>query len=430
MSSTTASSATSETPRTPRPPTKRYLHNYGRYSSVHNTPMALWAEKWWRRTIALTTISLVFIVLTALFPLLTVAALIGDAIMWHKRKGLNYFRVLSFFEVYLIVEFIAVISCIVLYFFYYATRIVASDPGRLRWDRICYRYQAWWGGLLLFGWSTKVLGLSPEIHIEGGKDNFIEMFDAPNIRRRIADSLGETPKIMFLRHASFADTLVPQGILSRYFRMRYIVKQELLWDPALDISGSRTPNFFLFRDAGADGMDVEMEAIRGMVKDFKPNSPDVTCIWPEGTRFSESKRSKVLESLKKKNDPKYEYAASLKHTLMPRLGGALALLESNPCGDVIFCSHIGLEATSNFADMLNGKLCNRKIKIRFVQVKHADIPKTKEARIEWMLNQWIDIDNWTERLANWNPDLDFEFLGTFKLHPKHAIMLSLNIGTL
>ncbi|EFA77679.1 hypothetical protein PPL_12288 [Heterostelium album PN500] len=354
---------------------KRYLHNYGRYSSIYQHPLALWAEKWWRRAISITMIALVFVVLTALFPVLAVAALIADIVLYKKRNGFNYVRVLAFFETYLVIEFIAIISCLIIYILYMISLVVAGgDRDRSRWDRWNFWYQSWWGGVMLFGWSMRAMGLSVQIEIKGGEEDFIAPWSDANIRERVAKAIGINPKIMFLRHASFADTLVPQGILSHFFHLRYIVKQELLWDPGLDISGSRTPNFFLFRDAGAEGMDIEMEAIKNLVRDFKPKviiveascidlyGNEVTCIWPEGTRFSKSKREKVLESLKKKDDPKYEFASKLKHTLLPRVGGALALLESNTCGDV-----------------------------------YEDIPKTRQERIDWILKNWVDIDTWVEQ---------------------------------
>ncbi|EGG23273.1 hypothetical protein DFA_05405 [Cavenderia fasciculata] len=399
-SSTSSSSSSSTVESSVGRIKKRYLHDYGKYSSVHTSPFKLWAEKWWRRTIAITMISIIFIILTALFPVLAVAALIADMALYHRRKGLNYVRVLSFFETYLFIQFIAMSSCFVIYIIYLLSLIVSGDKDKKRWNRWNYWYQRWWGGTMLFGWSTRILGLKPHIEVCGSRKtdpSFSDYVSNESTRDRIAQTLGVNPKIMFLRHASFADTLVPQGLLSNCgFAMRYIVKQELLWDPGLDISGSRTPNFFLFRDAGAEGMDVEMEAIRNLVRDFKKGGNEVTCIWPEGTRFTKSKREKVLESLKKKGDSKYELASKLKHTLLPRLGGALALLESNPCGDVVFCSHIGLEASSNFAQMMEGKLCNRDVKIKLLQYKYEDVPKTKEARINWMLENWAQIDQWVE----------------------------------
>jgi len=396
-SSSPTNSGTSS-PTTGRKPQKRYLHNYGRYSSVYRNPLALWAEKWWRRTISMSMILCVFVILTALFPLLAMVALGFDIALYSKRGGLNYVRVLSFFEVYLIIEFIAILSNFILYLIYMVSLIVDFDKDQKRWFKWCYWYQSWWGGTMLFGWLAATLGLEPHIELVGNKDikGFEAKFTAES-KKRLAEGLGIGPKIVFLRHASFADTLVPQGIFSYYFNMRYIVKKELLWDPALDISGSRTPNFFLFRDAGTAGMDVEMDAIKSMVSDFKPKVPSVTCIWPEGTRFTKSKREKVLESFKKKGDTRsYDFASKLKHTLMPRVGGALTLLDSNPCGDIVFCTHYGLEASSNFAQMMKGELCNRKVHIRFEQVKFNDIPKSKQERIDWLLSKWVEIDRWIE----------------------------------
>ncbi|KYR02462.1 hypothetical protein DLAC_01303 [Tieghemostelium lacteum] len=376
-----------------RPKQKRYLHNFGRYSSTYTNPLALWAEKWYRRAISMTMITIVFVLLSLLFPALAIVALGFDMMMYSKRGGLNYVRVLSFFEVYLLIEIIAMVCSFIIWVVYMVSLVIDFDRDGSRFQRWAYWYQDWWGGTMLFGWSTKAMGLQVEVELEG-ENGFKAMFNH-DIKKKLALALGINPKLVFLRHASFADTLVPQGIFSYFFHMRYIVKKELLWDPGLDISGSRTPNFFLFRDAGTEGMDVEMEAVKALVTDFKPKGNDVTCIWPEGTRFSKGKREKVLESFKKKNDTKsFDMASKLKHTLLPRVGGFLAMLDANPCGDVIFCSHYGLEASSNFAQMMKGELCNRIVKIKFTQVKYKDIPKTKAERVDWLNNQWLAIDKW------------------------------------
>ncbi|KAN0019680.1 hypothetical protein ACTFIU_002901 [Dictyostelium citrinum] len=394
----TSSSSPSSSPKQ-RIPKKRYLHDYGRYSSEFNSGFRLWLEKWNRRSISISLILIVLVVLTLLFPVLAIVALALDLYHYKRRRGLNYVRILTFFESYLFIELIALISTFLIYFIHLLSLIVVSDPGKARFFRWNYWYQSWWGGEMLFGWSCYLLGIDVEVEVAGDvNSSFIAHYYDKGFKKRLADALGIGPKIIFSRHASFADTLVPQGIFSLFYHMRYIVKKELLWDPALDVSGSRTPNFFLFRDAGTDGMEVEIEAIKSMVSDFKPTEPDVTCIWPEGTRFSKSKREKVLESFKKKNDTKnYELASNLKHTLLPRVGGVLSLLEANPCGDILFCYHFGMEASSDFGQMMNGELCNRVVKIKFEQIKYKDIPKTKQERIDWLLRKWVDIDQWIDR---------------------------------
>jgi hypothetical protein len=67
----------------------------------------------------------------------------------------------------------------------------------------------------------------------------------------------------------------------------------------------RTPNLFLEREAGA-GMADELKALTSLLDDAHPVEEDggmvrpnvMTCIWPEGTRFSRGKREHILKKLR------------------------------------------------------------------------------------------------------------------------------------
>ena len=79
-----------------------------------------------------------------------------------------------------------------------------------------------------------------------------------------ADALGTAPTdgplIVLCRHASMVDTLVPAKLLfDRGYRVRYVLKDELLWDPALDIIGHRLPNCFV--DRSSTDKAAELDAI-------------------------------------------------------------------------------------------------------------------------------------------------------------------------
>jgi len=88
---------------------------------------------------------------------------------------------------------------------------------------------------------------------------------------------------------------------------------------------------------------------------------------------------------------------------LPRVGGALTLLEANQCADVYFCAHVGLEGAATFYEMISGSLCNRTLKVKYECVKYKDIPKSKEERTQWMYDNWLKIDKWIgENLNNKN----------------------------
>jgi 1-acyl-sn-glycerol-3-phosphate acyltransferase len=172
-----------------------------------------------------------------------------------------------------------------------------------RWADQHYRLEAWWGTALLRG-VVRVFGLRLEIEDDA--------------------DLARGPYLMLVRHTSSGDTLLASALVSRPhgMRLRYVLKRELLWDPCLDIVGHRVPNVFV--DRFSDDSAREIQRTRELARDLGPR--DGILIHPEGTRFSEAKRRRVLERLHREGDAKLvDYARSLQYVLPPRPGGTLAV---------------------------------------------------------------------------------------------------------
>ncbi len=205
----------------------------------------------------------------------------------------------------------------------------------------------------------------------------------------------ERPMILMIRHASIADALLanefigmPHGI-----HLRYVMKRELLIDPCLDIVGHRLPNYFIDRES-----DDPSSELAGMVQLFSGlRENEGVLIYPEGTRFTEGKRERVIERFSEQGRSEMvARARALRHTLPPRLGGSLALLESNPGLDVVFCAHTGFETAGGPTDLLDGSMLDREIAVRFWRVPLADVPVETSARVTWLFAQWQQIDDWIE----------------------------------
>ncbi|MGB3051137.1 MAG: hypothetical protein WBB42_09060 [Polyangiales bacterium] len=71
------------------------------------------------------------------------------------------------------------------------------------------------------------------------------------------------PTILLMRYASILDTLLTSVYLQgpTQWRVRYILKQELLFDPCLDIVGNALPNYSevdcaIFAHRGLEGLDT------------------------------------------------------------------------------------------------------------------------------------------------------------------------------
>jgi len=165
-----------------------------------------------------------------------------------------------------------------------------------------YRLQNAWAGTLFWG-VRRIFGL--RLDLEGD------------------DARPPGPLLVFMRHVSVADTLLPAAVLSARFgwRLRYVLKRELLWDPCLDVVGQRLPNVFVRRDTG-DGAR-EVRAVLALAAGL--GADEGVLIYPEGTRFTPEKYARRLAQLAAKGDPeRLARARGLRHVLPPRSGGPVA----------------------------------------------------------------------------------------------------------
>ena len=250
------------------------------------------------------------------------------------------------------------------------TRIFPVDAER--WADLHYRLEAWWGTAVLNG-VVRIFGMRLEIDDDA--------------------DLSRGPYLLLVRHASSADTLLASALVSRRHgtRLRYLVKRELLWDPSIDIVGNRLPNVFV--DRYSDDSEREIRRIREIACGLGPRDGLLT--HPEGTRFSEEKRSRVLERLNREGDAKMlDYARSLRFVLPPRPGGTLGLLDAAPDVDVVVCSHTGFEGAATLAQIWRGSLVHQKVRVHFRRIPRDVIPREREGQLTWLLEEWRQVDAW------------------------------------
>ena len=247
-----------------------------------------------------------------------------------------------------------------------------------RWADLHYRLETWWGTSILSG-MVRVFGLRLEVEDDA--------------------DLGRGPYLLLVRHASSADTLLASALVSRLHgtRLRYVLKRELLWDPCIDIVGNRLPNVFV--DRFSDDSAREILRTRKIARGLGPRDGLLT--YPEGTRFSEQKRSRVLERFHREGDAKMlDYAQSLRFVLPPRPGGTLGLLEAAPEVDVVVCSHTGFEGAATLAQIWRGSLVHQKVRVHFRRIPRDAIPIEREGRLAWLLEEWRRVDAWVARQRN------------------------------
>jgi 1-acyl-sn-glycerol-3-phosphate acyltransferase len=157
--------------------------------------------------------------------------------------------------------------------------------------------------------------------------------------------------------------------------------------------GNRLPNSFVGRSSGDSYREVEL------MRNLGPQ--DGVIIYPEGTRFTEARRDRIIDQLERKGETYLaERAREFKNVLPPRLGGPLNLLERNEAADVVFCAHFGFDGVVDLRDFLRGSLVGRVVRVRFWRVSFASIPKTREERADWLFENWARIDDWVGRQKN------------------------------
>lgn len=237
-------------------------------------------------------------------------------------------------------------------------------------QRAHYALQRWWAKHLL-----DALRVTCGISLDAGD----------------ADVFRPGPALLFVRHASLADSLVSAYVTTSLAQMRprYVLKRELLLDPCLDIVGGRVPNYFL--DRGSNDSGPELAAVQQLTTDLGPH--DIGIIFPEGTRANPRKRDAALAKIAATNEQRAARLAGLRHLLPPRPSGARAMLDGAPDADVIIAWHVGFEGLDTFGGIL-ANLSRRLPPIRFVarRVPRAEIPRD-DRFVDWLDAQWLRMDN-------------------------------------
>jgi 1-acyl-sn-glycerol-3-phosphate acyltransferase len=305
---------------------------------------------------------LLTVAVTAALPVLLIVALLLSALSGFRGAV----PTLLFVVGYLWCETIGIVS---------AAWLWIRHRDRRRFIDGNYRLQFWWANALKV-LAERLFRLTFEVHGE--------------------NALEGGPAFVMPRHASIADTVIPMVFyaIPRNVRLRYVLKRELLFDPCLDIVGNRLPNYFV--DRGGEDSERARQGVAALIGTLGPE--EGALIYPEGTRASDAKR----ESLRRRYADNVEMTTQLDRwpsLLPPRLGGTLALLDGNPGRDLLLCAHTGFEGSSHFSNLINGSWMGAHIRIRFWRVPYADIPATRDDRVQFLFSQWDRMQREVSALA-------------------------------
>lgn len=304
-----------------------------------------------------------------LSPLLFAAALLVDGWRTIRTRTIPVaWRLVAILLTYLSAEVYAVVGAFLIW--------VRSGFGtnRARLVRLSYRLQLGWGNLL---WDSIRVIFRLRIEIDG------------------VEVARPGPILILARHASIIDNVLPFQLFSRVHgtTLRYVIKKELLIDPALDIAGSWLPNHFV--DRQSKDPEAEIKALRRLGSGLTEN--DGLLIFPEGTRFTVERQQRALATLAKKNPRFYRYVAGLRHLMPPHPGGALALLEASSA-DVVLVAHHGFDGFARVKDIWAGGMVGKLVRVKMSRVPFDEIPEGRGRRTEWLFKIWQEMDDWISSL--------------------------------
>ncbi len=317
------------------------------------------------------TVPLFFVLAIAGVPLLVAmspAVVLVDTV---RRSRWATARALAFFAIYILCEVFGIIAATLVWIRFRLSPGMSEE----QYLRSNFHLQCRWASALYRGIQI-VFGI--ETTVDGD------------------DCIPPGPIIVFSRHASTGDTIIPAVFVSSRhdILLRYVLKRELLWDPCLDIVGNRLRNYFV--DRRSTDSSQEIERVAALADGI--GEREGVMIYPEGTRFSEPKRARALERLADGADRDLvELGQSMRHVLPPKLGGPLALLQRNREADLILLAHTGFEDVESLASLLNGSLIGREIRIHFQRIERESIPADEKSLRHWLFDIWVSIDRWIDR---------------------------------
>ena len=253
-----------------------------------------------------------------------------------------------------------------------------------------------------FGWRIR----SPffeRIHYDIAQAYLVVFFrEARRVLRLKIQTVGPSPDahpgeplLVFCRHAGPGDSFTLMYALMHWYgrEPRVVLKEALAWDPMIGVLLNRLPSRLLSGRPGP-GRDVEAE-VGELARNLDEN--DAFVIFPEGGNFTEARRERSINRLKKLGlHGMAERAEELINVLAPRPGGVLAALDAAPEADVLLVAHTGLDHVVSIADVWHSLPMDKVLLMGWWRIPREEIPSGREDRIEWLFEWWRHVDLWVD----------------------------------
>jgi hypothetical protein len=319
----------------------------------------------WKRRITTTVAWFVSAIgLLALAPAAVPVTLVADLAM---RRRFSVTRTYLFFLSFFWIECGGLLGALAVW----VARPIA------RWDEHRYqhlnrRLQYWWGRNLFWS-AVRIFGV--DVRIDG-----LELLEDPK------------PTLVLCRHASTLDTMLPIAVVREMKYYRYVIKAELLADPAMDFVAQRFPNCFVHRGSG----DPEQEAANVVELGKNLEETGAVVVYPEGTRFTPKKRARLLEKFSNEGDPEnlLPIVKRLQRTLPPLRQGARRLVETMTENDVLFIAHRGVDQAGAMSDLVKGRLTGVTFEATMWRVPAEEVPRDEDAVRDFLVDNWERVDAW------------------------------------
>lgn len=321
------------------------------------------SKAWLRRTVTITVLGLIDILVTLLVPVWVVLFSAYD--LARGKRRMPTVRLMSFGLLWAWIETAGVFLMFVLW-----------ATGQSRNHGAHYRIQRWWCGRIIaalrltVGLRVTIIGTE---HVDRG------------------------PYVVFCRHASLADSIISCFIVNNTLGLepRYVLKSDLEMVPCLDLLGHRTPNCFVRR--GSSNVAGELAALMQMMDGLAEGQAAV--IFPEGSRANPEKRERELARLAERHPDRHARLGRLQRLIPPKPAGAKAMLDAAPRADVITVWHEGLDGLDTFPGML-AALAERKVGAHVVVTVHprAEVDAAGDFT-EWIDSRWVEMDDAVARFT-------------------------------
>ncbi|MGI9607443.1 MAG: 1-acyl-sn-glycerol-3-phosphate acyltransferase [Acidimicrobiales bacterium] len=197
--------------------------------------------------------------------------------------------------------------------------------------------------------------------------------------------------IVIGRHRSLLDAVLPATLFGkRGLTVMYTLKEDLRWEPNIDLVGHRMTHRFVTRNP--QDLEAELQPIRDLAAEL--DAERVAVIFPEGTFFNEERKARVVASLEVRDPERVDAARSMAYVLAPRPAGTMALLDGSPDADVIMLGHVGFEPFGSRREIVRNIGAQHPIRLRAWRYPRREIPEDPEARIDWLFERWLEMDEW------------------------------------